>query len=251
MSTSSFFDLDAVFHEDYLYFYEEMLTTERTEREADAIWRLCALGAGAKVLELGCGHGRICNALARRGANVTGIDQSKLFLAKAIADAAARGLAVDYREGDIRAISLGAEFDAVLLWFTTFGYFSEAENTAVLEGALRALKPGGRLIIEQVNRLRLLGQPLPYTSRTARGDDLLLDTSTYDGLADRVETERISVRGGRVHRTTYSIRLYGFAELTTLLQSIGFGTTSAYGEDGTPFTLRGKRLITVAEKPGS
>ena len=57
------------FDEDYLYFYEELLTPERTAAEVELIWKLLELEPGLELLDLACGHGRIANPLAEaRGA---------------------------------------------------------------------------------------------------------------------------------------------------------------------------------------
>ena len=82
---------DAVFDEDYLYFYETFLHDERNEKEAELIARLLDLGPGADVLDVPCGHGRIAVRLARRGCRVTGLDASPLFLERARQAAAAAG----------------------------------------------------------------------------------------------------------------------------------------------------------------
>ena len=64
-------------------------------------------------MDLGCGHGRLANGLAKRGANVTGIDILPLFLDRARADAARAGVTVDYRNGDMRELADLGPFDAV------------------------------------------------------------------------------------------------------------------------------------------
>jgi ubiquinone/menaquinone biosynthesis C-methylase UbiE len=55
------------------------------------------------VLDLAWGQGRIANRLAERGARVTGLDATALFLDRARHDAAPRG-DVDYVEGDMRLL---------------------------------------------------------------------------------------------------------------------------------------------------
>ena len=151
---SSEFPREHAFDEDYLYFYEELLTPERTAGEVDLVWKLLELEPGLELLDLACGHGRIANPLAERGVRVTGLDATPLFLELARADAAERGVEVEYVEGDMRSIPWTERFDRVLYWFTSFGYFGDEENRRVLAEAYRALEPGGLLAVEMNNLLR-------------------------------------------------------------------------------------------------
>ncbi|MBF6604061.1 MAG: class I SAM-dependent methyltransferase [Chloroflexi bacterium] len=240
------FDFDTVFDaDDYLYFYEPVLTDERSEREADLVWRLLHLEPGAEVLDLACGHGRIANRLAGRGAHVTGVDRSAGFLARARADAHVRGVAVDYIEGDMRTLPWEARFDAAFNWFTAFGYHDDATDRAVLAGIRRTLRPGGRFAIDHVNRDRLLASFRP-ASLIERGDDLMLDSSAFDLLSGRIETDRITVRGGHVRRAHFSVRLLTAPELREWLAAAGFVTIEFVGVDGESFSAASRRMIAVA-----
>src|SRR2546426_2721696 len=147
---------EEAFDDDYLYFYEELLSAEKTEADVQLVWRLLELEPGLEVLDLACGHGRIANPLAERGVRVTGLDATPLFLDLAREDAAARGVEVEYFEGDMRSLPWSERFDRVLNWFTSFGYFGDDENRLVLAEAHKALKPGGLLAVEMNNRDRLL-----------------------------------------------------------------------------------------------
>jgi len=63
------------------------------------------------ALDVGCGAGLLAEPLARLGANVTGIDASPEVIAVAREHAAAIGLEIDYRVGDVQ--TLEREFDLV------------------------------------------------------------------------------------------------------------------------------------------
>ncbi|HEX6472348.1 MAG TPA: methyltransferase domain-containing protein, partial [Streptosporangiaceae bacterium] len=126
--TDRVFDVEGVFGDDYLRFYAEQLE-ERADADADLIWRLLDLEPGMEVLDLACGHGRIANRLAARGCRLTGLDATPHFLELARADAADRGVAVSYIDGDMRSLPWeDGRFDRVINWFTAFGYFEDAGN---------------------------------------------------------------------------------------------------------------------------
>ena len=111
------FDAEGLFTDDYLYFFADHLE-ERSDAEADLIWRLLGLEPGMEVLDLACGHGRIANRLAGRGCRVTGLDSTELFLDHARRDAAERNVTVEYVHGDMRELPWRDRFDAIFNWFT-------------------------------------------------------------------------------------------------------------------------------------
>ena len=53
-----------------------------------------------------------------------------------------------WRAGDMLSLPFEREFDAVYSFFTSFGYFGDDENEQVLAGIARALKPGGRFLLD-------------------------------------------------------------------------------------------------------
>jgi SAM-dependent methyltransferase len=237
-----------LFDEDYLWFMGDLLE-ERSDSEVELILRLLDLPGGAEVLDAPCGHGRISNRVSSLGYRVTGLDSTKLFLDIAGEAAAARGVEVEYVEGDLRELPFEARFDAVLNWFTSFGYFDDEGNRQVLEGFRRVLKPGGTLLIEQASREFLLAN-LPATGQAVwlaeRGDDLMIDKVSFDPLAGRSHTERIMVRDGKIRRVEFSLAQPTAADLAGMLRDAAFEDVRALDETGEKFTTRSRRLVMLA-----
>ena len=237
----------AAFDDDYLYFYEELLTPERTAGEVDLVWKLLELEPGLELLDLACGHGRIANPLAERGVHVTGLDATPLFLELARVDAAERGVEVEYVEGDMRSIPWSARFDRVVNWFTSFGYFDDEDNRRVLTEAYEALKPGGLLAAEMNHRDNLLGRYLEEVV-TERGDDRMIDRHRFDVQTSRSHDERTIIRDGKERTFEFSVRMLTAAELRDWMFAAGFSEAHAYGEDGEPLTLEHRRMTVVGRK---
>src|SRR3954453_9804568 len=59
---------------------------------------------GKTALDVGCGAGLACEPLARPRAQVPRIDASSEVIAVAKVHAAAQGLEIDYRSGDVQAL---------------------------------------------------------------------------------------------------------------------------------------------------
>jgi 2-polyprenyl-3-methyl-5-hydroxy-6-metoxy-1,4-benzoquinol methylase len=236
------FEFEGVFDEDYLYFYETFLN-ERTPEEVERIVQLLELEPGTEILDCPCGHGRISNALAERGFRVTGLDATELFLERARTDAHERGVDVEYVHGDMRELPWRERFDALVNWFTSFGYFSDDENRAVLRQFHDALKPGGRLVLETQNIARILGDPQPLHVVGERDDDLMIDRWTIDAENARFQTERLVMRDGRARKARFSVRWFTPPELRSWLEAAGFENVRFPGL--TPET----RLVVVADRP--
>ena len=214
------FDPAQTFNDDYLWFYEPVLTEERNRAEAAEIVDALGLTAGASILDAPCGHGRIANLLASDGFTVTGVDLTQLFLDRARADAQRLGVEVEYVQGDLRNLPVQGPFDAVVCWFTSFGYFEDTDNRRVLEQFAGVLKPGGKLLIETMHHDGFVRgfTSTPAAILTERGDDVMSDVSTFNPIRGRVETRanraprrrdppvvafRAAANGARVRRVAW------------------------------------------------
>ncbi|MER8596255.1 class I SAM-dependent methyltransferase [Mesorhizobium sp. M1182] len=240
--------IKSYFSDDYIYFGDVINSPTTSDRQARFIWELLALEQGRPVVELGCGYGRISNRLAEKGARVAGIDISPILLKKAEADAAERGVNVEYVLGDMRSLPWRDRFDAAFLWYTTFGYFDDEDNEKVLLEAASSLRKGGRLLIDHPNRIDFLSHKSPICHVAQRNGDVRIDMYSNDVISDRSNLERIIVRDGCVRRTHLSFRQYGFSEYVRMLRSAGFETVEAYGQEGEAFTSDSSRLVVVACK---
>jgi SAM-dependent methyltransferase len=239
---------DQLFDEDYLYFYADRIGAERSDSDASAVVELLELRAGMRVLDVPCGEGRIAGRLATLGCEVVGVDASELFLELG----RERYPNVRFERGDMRRLTFESEFDAALNWFTAFGYFDRAGNDAQLAGLARALRPGGRLVIELHNPAHLARIMELTGGSTAtlveRDGDLMVDRITLDRLQGRSHTERFIVRDGRVRRLEFSLEQVPAAELAQRLRDAGFSSVRLLGRDGAPFDPEGPRLIALAER---
>ena len=241
------FDFDALFDEDYLYFYRTFITPERSDEQAKLIWRLLELEPGMAVLDLACGDGRIANRLAGWGCQVTGLDRSQVLLEEARTSADSMNVSVEYRQGDMREIPWRERFDRIVNWFTSFGYFSDHDNRTVLLQAYGALKSGGRLLLEHQNRdyiLRDLQRHI-VLEHPDDPDSFLIDRVNYDIATGRTETDRTTIRAGRTRKMHFSIRLFTFPELRDWLLAAGFSKVDGFDQEGKTLGLDSRRIIAV------
>ena len=106
---------------------------------------------GLKVLDIGCGGGILAEAMAQRGAEVTGIDLSDKALAVAKLHLLESGAKVDYRK--IAAEDLAAEAPASFDIVTCMEMLEHVPQPASTIAACAALvKPGGHVFFSTINR---------------------------------------------------------------------------------------------------
>lgn len=249
LPTNDSFDLESVFEaDDYLYFYSDSLTDERSEREVASLVQLLNLHPPMKILDLACGFGRHANRLAALGYSVTGIDQSAGFLNLARKHASEMGVDVNYLQADMRQIEFVEEFDVVIMMFTTFGYFTEDDNFQVLENIARALKPGGWLGFDIPNRDATL-KVLPPAVVLEKNRDLMINRNSFDMLNGRWHNQRIVIRNGVCKDKPFSIRLYNPTEIRELVQKAGMEVLHLYGDwNGQQLTAESRGMVVLAQK---
>jgi SAM-dependent methyltransferase len=241
--------------DDYMYFYSDYLTAERSDTETAQAVHLLNMDRALRVLDLACGFGRIANRLALLGHRVTGVEYQDGFLDIARADAARnrvriahRGGRAEYIQGDMRAIDFENQFDRVIMMFNCFGYFSDEENLFVLQNISRALKPGGLVGFDIANRDGVLNDFHPhYVSE--KDNSLMINRFSFDVLNGRLHNDRIIIRDGVRKDRPFSIRLYSFTEMRDLLAQVGLVLEKAYSEwDASPLQMSSPSMVVIARK---
>jgi len=240
------FDFEGVFDEDYLYFYQTWLTHEVSAEQTEKIAALLQLNPGAEILDLACGHGRISVQLAKLGFKVTGLDSSEFFLSKAREQAA--GLEIAFVHGDMRDLPWSKKFDAVVNWFTAFGYFPDADNHRVLGEIHKVLKPGGTVLIDHQNRDRMLANFRNYSVAEVE-DNFMIDVAHFDPVTGFATNDRIIIKDNNVRRTGYTVRMFAASELADWLRQAGLEQVRITDLDGEPFTVESRRMIARAVRP--
>jgi SAM-dependent methyltransferase len=95
-----------------------------------------------RVLDAGCGTGRMAIELHRRGLAITGVDLDEVMLTQARAKAPD----LDWRLGDLSTLELDGDYDAIVLAGNVMIYLTPGTEAATLANLARHLRPGGLLI---------------------------------------------------------------------------------------------------------
>ncbi len=241
---------EEVFDEDYLRTLP-FLRADQTMREVEFIAEALNCPASGEMLDVGCGYGRHAIELVQRGFNVTGLDLSLPLLIRAADEAQRRALSVNFVHADMREMAFEKQFDGAYSMLTSFGYFDEETNLRVAERIGRALKPGGRFLLDVLNRDYVVGD-LPVRVWWEGTGCVVLEEVDFNFHTSRINTHRsIVFEDGRQLEQELSIRAYSLHEIGRLLRQAGFRVIDVSGHLATRgdfFGSASRNLLVLAEK---
>ena len=224
-----------------LYRTRDALRRRRLVREA------IAAEPGDRILDVGCGGGfyiaELLDTVGRDGV-IVGVDSSAPMLGLAAARCSGHNN-VTFREGDALALPVEDEsFDVV---FSVQVLEHVADTTAALVEMRRALRPGGRVVIWDVDWATVSWyspDPLRMDRVLRAWDEHLAHPSLPRTLASRMRTagfEGITSQGHAFASTEFDPETYGVG-MTTLIADFVSGRDSVTAEDAAAWAAEQERL---------
>lgn len=233
--------------------YPTMFPESRLAQAPTEVERVLALVGQPPmdVLDMACGPGRHCTALAQRGLRVTGVDRSAWLLDKARQRAAQLGATVEWIQQDMREFVRPEAFDLALSLFTSFGFFRDpGENQHVLENLHTSLRPGGSLVMDVAGK-EILARVFTPTSAQETPGGLLVQRRQVINDWSMMRNQWILLARGRQTTFEFEHWLYSGWELKQMLGAAGFADVHLFGDlEGAPYGPAASRLVALARKAG-
>jgi ubiquinone/menaquinone biosynthesis C-methylase UbiE len=250
--------------EEYAPFYD--WENARTLGRRDVpFWRRAAGRAKGRVLELGCGTGRISIPLARAGVTLVGVDRSAAMLERAqrrlgrgrTASAARHQLSLV--RSDMRAMPFDTgAFSMVLAPYGVLqSLLHDRDLSATLGSVARVLAPGGTFgldLVPDVPNWREYTNKVQLRGRAAGGAHLTLIESVRQQPRSHLTTfeqRYIERRGRKVaeHRFELTFRTLPIRTMTRRLEAAGFRIEAVLGDyRGKPWDERSDVWIILARR---
>jgi ubiquinone/menaquinone biosynthesis C-methylase UbiE len=244
--------------DDYAPFYDWENARTLGRRDV-AFWTRVARRAEGRVLELGCGTGRVSRPLLAAGIDLIGIDRSAKMLARAVDRASAtRGGRLRCVRGDIRALPFADRSFAMVV--APYGVLQSLTRPRDLREALasaaRVLSHGGMLgvdLVPDVPKWKEYRNRVQMSGRDGAAHLTLVESVRQHPRRRLTTFEQcyIERRDGRTkrHRFDLTFRTLSVPQMGRELARVGFEVTAALGDyDGRPWDRRADVWIILAKR---
>lgn len=212
---------------------------------------------GGKVLELGCGNGRILLELLRRGIDAVGVDTSSKMLQQLQLKAGANRLEPRACRMDARKLAFAPGFDIVLCPYSLVTYMSQpGDLERMLSEARQALCAGGLLVLDAfIPSDSVTGAEYRLDYRRPFGEEVLARYKRVESVAPRINRieRRYEVHSaeGKILEsleTSEDIRTFSPAELTDAVSTCGFAQQQVWWDYGRASPETHPQFFTVAAR---
>lgn len=223
---------------------------------SDAFYLGLAGGDRKRILDIGCGTGRLAVDFARNGHAVTGIDPAEGMLA--VARSRPDGALVDWMRTDAGGLALEGAFDLVVMTGHVFQVFpDDGAMVDALTAARRHLAPGGLLAFDTRNPAARA-----WEGWSADATEQVIDLApagpvrvAYDVRA--VDAEHVTYvtifdfGDGDVLEVPDRLRFVDRDRLETLLRRSGLSAVDCFGDwDRAPYQPASREIIVLAVDRG-
>lgn len=220
---------------------------------------IAKLAPGSKVLDAGCGLGRISVELAALDLDVTGVDIIQSELDAAQDSAQAEGVELTLVNHDLRTFHAPNQFDCAVNLYTSFGYCDTIdEDMQILRNIAESVKPGGTFIMECTSRETAILYWTPGEEFERAGYKVVTHfevTGAWEGLKSQwtlypadADIKKTPAPQPVVDHT-FIQRLYPATFLRNKLMEFGFSKAEVYGDfDFSPYNENARTMVLIGRK---
>ena len=246
----------------YAPFYD-WENTQTLGRRDVPFWRRLASTAGGRVLELGCGTGRVSMPLARAGIDLVGVDRSAPMLERArrrVTKSPGRQITKFLRlvRGDIRQLPFEDQtFPMVLAPYGILqSLIRPRDLKATLASVARVIAPGGTFgidLVPDVPKWREYSNRVQLHGKVGSAQLTLIESVRQDPTRrlTTFEQKYVERRGSRTreHRFDLTFRTLSVPQMMQQLERAGFTVDAVLGDyGGRPWDDRADVWIIVARR---
>lgn len=234
----------------YKEIWRSFIPEALTKAETDFILQETGLGTGSKVLDLMCGYGRNAIALARKGIEVTAVDNLHDYIDEINRTVGDEALPVKAVQADVLSFSSSEKYDLVLCMGNSVSFFNEQDSRKLFAIIAGALKKGCKFIFSSWTIAEIALRNFNSKSWSYVGDIKFLSDSEYLFNPSRIEFETIMISSdGETEIKKGVDYLYTISQTTSMLAAEGLKVKEVYSVPGKKkFSLGDQRAYFIVER---
>jgi len=226
------------------------------DRSVEWITAYFRVGKGTKIADFGCGPGLYTTKLARRQAEVTGIDFSKRSIQYAQEAATQEGLSIQYINQNYLDFETNNRFHFILMIMCDFCALSPAQRKKMLTKFHTLLEPGGCVLLDvySMNAFLQREETAMYEANMLNG---FWSPNKYYGFLntlkykkERVVLDKYSLFEADRTRTVYNwLQYFSPDDLDKELAGCKFAVEEIYSDvAGSPYDPQANEFAVIAKK---
>jgi cyclopropane fatty-acyl-phospholipid synthase-like methyltransferase len=238
------------FEGQYKDLWRLFIPEELTRRELDFIVQYFNLQTGTRVLDIMCGYGRHSIGLARKGMNVTAVDNLLDYVEEIQKIGLAEKLSLEPIQSDILGFRSSGKFDLAICMGNSLNFFKEEDGVKLMKMVADCLNRGGHFLINTWSLAEIVIKNFNEKSWSYEGDYKLLNDSVFLFNPTRIETEFIMIdKNGNTEIKQSIDYIFSYSEMQKMLNSAGFEMEKVYSIPGKKeFTVGEPRAYIIAKK---
>ncbi|MBK5271936.1 MAG: class I SAM-dependent methyltransferase, partial [Bacteroidia bacterium] len=242
---------DTFFDGYYKEIWRTSIPQELTVKEVDFMIPFFDLKTGSKVLDMMCGYGRHAIALAKKGMNVTAVDNLYDYIEEIKKIAEHEKFSLKAIQADVIDYKADDTFDLVVCMGNSLNFFDLKDTGRLIRAISSYLKPGGHLLVNTWSLAETVIKNFTERSWSKVGEMKFLAESKFLFHPTRIETESTIIAPDcKTEIKTGIDYIFSINEMEALLKEAGLNLKEIYSVPGKKkFSVGDSRAYIIAQKP--
>ncbi|OQY94160.1 MAG: hypothetical protein B6D37_09150 [Sphingobacteriales bacterium UTBCD1] len=234
----------------YKEIWRAVIPDELTVKEVDFMIKYFDLSSASRVLDLMCGYGRHALALARKGVQVTAVDNLPDYFSEIKIIAEREHLPLTAIRADVAEYKPEGMFDLVICMGNSLNFFDSVQSQKIISTVSAHLKPGGHFLINTWTLAEIVIKQFRDNSWSEINGIKFLNESKYLFHPTRIETKSIMIAPGGIAETKTGVDyIYSLSEMESMLKTAGMTLGEVYSIPGKKtFSLGDPRAYLISRK---
>jgi 2-polyprenyl-3-methyl-5-hydroxy-6-metoxy-1,4-benzoquinol methylase len=219
---------DSYFDGLYKEIWRHIIPPVLTERETAFLISNFNLGKNSKVLDLMCGFGRHALELARKGINVTAVDNLSDYVEELKVRSIEESLPIEVVQADVLDFSPAIGYQLAICMGNSLNFYNKKDTTQILTKTARSILENGHVLINTWSLAEIVLPVFKEKSSSTVNGILCENESQFLFHPTRIRTKTIMISNTMKEEKIAVDYIYSINEMEDILDSCGFILKNIY-----------------------